>query len=62
MGEEGQTGLRPAIGRLANAMVAVLGPELRVGSDHYNRCRAIIRDMQVRIYTWVVGPSWPVID
>ncbi len=34
--------------RLANAMVAVLGPELRLGSREYARCRALIREMQVR--------------
>ncbi|KAK9838575.1 hypothetical protein WJX81_008486 [Elliptochloris bilobata] len=38
-------GLRPAAGRLANAMVAVLGPELRLGSREYARCRALIREM-----------------
>ena len=32
-------------GRLANAMVAVLGPELRLGSRAYERCRALIREM-----------------
>lgn len=40
-------GMRPAVGRLANAMIAALGPELRHGSPAYNQCRAIIREMQV---------------
>ncbi|CAL8466413.1 g5949 [Coccomyxa elongata] len=39
-------GLQPAVGRLANALVAVLGPELTLGSAAYCRCRAIIREMQ----------------
>ena len=41
-------GLRPALGRLANAMVAVLGPELRLGSPTYKLCTSVIREMQVR--------------
>lgn len=40
-------GMRPAVGRLANAMIAALGPELRHGSPAYNQCRAIICEMQV---------------
>lgn len=40
-------GLRPALGRLSNAMVAALGPELRLGSPVYTLCRSIIREMQV---------------
>ena len=40
-------GLRPALGRLANAMVAVLGPELRLGSPTYKLCTSVIREMQV---------------
>ena len=40
-------GLQPAVGRLSNALVAVLGPELTLGSPAYCRCRAIIREMQV---------------
>ncbi|KAK9820084.1 hypothetical protein WJX72_005985 [[Myrmecia] bisecta] len=39
-------GLRPAVGRLANALVAVLGPELTLGSDPYVKCKALIREMQ----------------
>ena len=42
-------GLRPALGRLANAMVAVLGPELRLGSPTYNLCTSVIREMQVMV-------------
>lgn len=43
------SGIRPAVARLANAMIAALGPELRLGSPVYNQCRAIIREMQVCI-------------
>ena len=46
-------GLRPAIGQLANAVVTVLGPELRLGSAAYNTTRALINDLQV-------ASSWPV--
>ena len=42
-------GLRSAIGRLVNAMVAVLGPELQLGSAAYNTTRALINDLQVSI-------------
>jgi hypothetical protein len=34
--------LQPAAARLANAMVAVLGPRLRLGGQVYARCRALI--------------------
>lgn len=44
------SGLLPAVGRLANALVAVLGPELMLGSPAYCRCRAIIREMQARCW------------
>ena len=40
-------GLRPALGRLANAMVAVLGPELSLGSDAYTKTRSLLQDLQV---------------
>ena len=39
--------LRPAVGRLANALVAVLGPELAPGSAAYVQTKLIIREMQV---------------
>ena len=39
-------GLLPAIGRLANAMVAVLGPEYSLGSAAYIACKSIINDMR----------------
>jgi len=45
-GDYGLVGMRPAVGRLANAMIAALGPELRRGSPAYNQCRATIREMQ----------------
>ena len=48
-------GLQPAVGRLANALVAVLGPELTLGSPAYCSCRALIREMQVGVCTLVVG-------
>jgi hypothetical protein len=41
-------GLQPAVGRLSNALVAVLGPELTPGSAAYCKCKALIREMQVR--------------
>ncbi len=37
---------------LANALVAVLGPELTLGSPAYCSCRALIREMQVG--AWVL--------
>ncbi len=43
----GWPGLRPTLGRLANAMVAVMGPEFQLGSDAYVQTKAIIREMQV---------------
>ena len=42
-------GLRAAVGRLANALVAVLGPELVPGSKAYTQTKLIIREMQVRM-------------
>ena len=44
-------GLRPAMGRLANAMVAALGPELQLGSPAYRLCKSVIREMQVALFT-----------
>ena len=41
-------GMRPTLGRLANALVAVMGPEFQLGSDAYVQVKSIIRDMQVR--------------
>ena len=38
--------LRAAVGRLANALVAVLGPELWPGSAAYTQTKLIIREMQ----------------
>lgn len=40
-------GLRPALARLANAMVAVLGPELTTGSAAYTKTKCILQDLQV---------------
>ena len=39
--------LYPAVGRLANAAVAVLGPDLRLGSPAYVKTRALLRIAQV---------------
>ncbi len=43
-------GLRAALGRLANSVVAVLGPELSPGTDVYTKCKALIREVQVGLY------------
>lgn len=43
-------GLRAALGRLANSVVAVLGPELSPGTDVYSKCKALIREIQVAIH------------
>ena len=51
-------GLRPALGRLANAMVAVLGPELSLGSAAYQKTRALLQDMQVRHPWHTKFPNW----
>ena len=34
--------LKPYVARLANAMVAVLGPEFTHGSDNYRRCKCLL--------------------
>lgn len=49
MWEEAEVGagVRAAVGRLANALVAVLGPELSPGSAAYINTKALIRGMQV---------------
>ena len=41
------TGVRAAVGRLANALVAVLGPDLSPGSAAYSRTKSLVRGMQV---------------
>lgn len=50
MSEEayGVSGLRPALGRLTNALVAVLGPELTLGTEAYTKCKSLIREIQVK--------------
>ncbi|KAA6419843.1 MAG: hypothetical protein FRX49_10206, partial [Trebouxia sp. A1-2] len=57
-------GLRAALGRLANSVVAVLGPELSPGTDVYTKCKALIREVQgfgstgrggLREEDWVAG-------
>jgi len=47
-GSRGVPGLRPVLGRLANAMVAVLGPEMKLGSPAYTKTRTLLLDLQVR--------------
>lgn len=39
-------GLLPAAGRLANAAVALLGPDYTFGSAAYLTCKSIINDMR----------------
>jgi len=46
-GSNGVPGLRLALGRLANAMVAVLGPEMGLGSAAYTKTRTLLLDLQV---------------
>eukprot|EP00887_Chlorella_sp_A99_P005661 scaffold1.g5661.t1 len=41
-----QPGLLPCVGRLANAMVAVLGPDYRLGSPAYYACKSVVNDMR----------------
>lgn len=43
-------GLRAGLGRLANSVVAVLGPELSPGTDVYSKCKALIREIQVAMH------------
>lgn len=42
-------GLRPVLGKLANAMVALLGPEMSLGSAAYTKTRTLLLDLQVGI-------------
>lgn len=51
MWEESEVGpaVRAAVGRLANALVAVLGPELSPGSAAYSRTKSLVRGMQVAL-------------
>lgn len=37
--------LKPAVARLANAMVAVLGPDMQLGSAAYQRCKSLVTDL-----------------
>lgn len=52
-------GLRPALARLANAMVAVLGPELTLGSSAYSKTRSLLQDVQVGSH-FAGGSAWRV--
>lgn len=36
--------LQPAAAQLANAMVAVLGPQFTLGSLAYSRCKTLVTD------------------
>lgn len=48
-------GMRPALARLANALVAVLGPELTPGSMAYSRTRCLLLDLQVHFHSTFLG-------
>jgi hypothetical protein len=39
-------GLLPAVGRLANAMVAALGPDYALGSSAYDACRSVMAELR----------------
>ena len=39
-------GLLPAVGRLANAMVAALGPDYVLGSASYDACRSVVAELR----------------
>ena len=39
-------GLLPAVGRLANAMVAALGPDYVLGSAAYDACRSVVAELR----------------
>lgn len=36
------TMLRPAVAKLANAIVSVLGPEFRIGGIYYQKCKVLM--------------------
>eukprot|EP00884_Botryococcus_braunii_P001693 jgi/Botrbrau1/11524/Bobra.0393s0003.2 len=59
MSEEayGVAGLRPAVGRLTNALVAVLGPELTLGTEAYTKCKSLIREIQSGAVNGASGPE-----
>ncbi|XP_049385527.1 protein SWEETIE isoform X1 [Solanum stenotomum] len=46
--EIGSTNLHQAVGRLINAIVAVLGPELSPGSIFFSRCKSVIAEVSSR--------------
>ncbi|XP_009622413.1 protein SWEETIE [Nicotiana tomentosiformis] len=46
--EIGSTNLQQAVGRLINAIVAVLGPELSPGSIFFSRCKSVIAEISSR--------------
>ncbi|XP_058082071.1 protein SWEETIE [Magnolia sinica] len=43
--ENGWVNLRQGIGRLINAIVAVLGPELSPGSTFFSRCKSVVAEI-----------------
>ncbi|XP_042445912.1 protein SWEETIE isoform X2 [Zingiber officinale] len=43
--ENGSADLRQELGRLINAIVAVLGPELSPGSSFFSRCKSVIAEI-----------------
>lgn len=44
--EHAGTDLRQSIGRLINAIVAVLGPELSPGSSFFSRCKSVVSEIR----------------
>ncbi|KAJ8545864.1 hypothetical protein K7X08_018447 [Anisodus acutangulus] len=46
--EIGSTNLQQSVGRLINAIVAVLGPELSPGSIFFSRCKSVIAEVSSR--------------
>nr|GMD55450.1 HEAT repeat-containing protein 5B isoform X2 [Ipomoea batatas] len=46
--EIGSTDLQQGVGRLINAIVAVLGPELAPGSIFFSRCKSVIAEISSR--------------
>ena len=50
-------GLKPAAARLANSMVAVLGPEFTLGSVAYRMTRSLINDSDDSAAGWVCHSS-----
>lgn len=56
--ENGWVDLRQGIGRLINAIVAVLGPELSPGSTFFSRCKVSFYVRFLCIYIGIVENQW----